>query len=72
MNLTTVVERVEVKAREVHVVRLVLTVLAVLPFAIGFVAFFAVRLLRLVVTWVWGAAVVGWEMANERRNQAST
>lgn len=66
-SLVATVERVEQRAKEVHVGRLLLSLIAVIPFVVGYTVFWAVKLVRLVVVWVWSAAVVGWEMAAEPR-----
>ncbi|UJW32401.1 hypothetical protein L3Q67_01025 [Saccharothrix sp. AJ9571] len=63
-SMVATASRIEEKAREFEPVRLVLTVLA-LPFLVlGWTAFMLWRLLRLVASWLWAAAVVGWEAAS--------
>jgi hypothetical protein len=63
MRAAVAAEQVRAEARDVDPVRVLLTVLAVVPFVLGWVAGALVRVVWALLAWSWAAAVVGWRMA---------
>lgn len=61
--MTTYVDRVTARAEQVDTRRLLLVALMVLPFALGWTARTVVRVLGAAVSWLWAAALVGWDAA---------
>ncbi|MBX6382174.1 MAG: hypothetical protein IRZ07_04240 [Microbispora sp.] len=57
------VDRIDAEARKLDPARVLLTVLAVIPFVLGWLLGKA----WLVVAWLWTAAVVGWREACKPR-----
>lgn len=55
------IDRINREAREVDAGRAVLTAVAAVLFALGWLAAKAVGLVVLVVAWSWTAARIGWE-----------
>lgn len=70
-TLTATVDRIQAKTVDFNGVRLLLSLLALPFFVVGFVAYGTYRVVKLVASWVWAAVVVGWEIAGERRSGTS-
>jgi len=66
-TITAAIQRIETKAVQFNMVRALLIFIGVPFFVIGFIAFGAVRFMRLVASYLWAALIVGWESAKERR-----
>lgn len=59
-------EQVRAEARRIDPAKVLLTVLALLPFLLGWLAAQTVRACWAVVSWTWAAVVVGWRTAYDR------
>jgi hypothetical protein len=62
-------DQVRTEARELDPVKVLLTLLFALPFALGWLAGMAVRALWTVFAWTWTAAVVGFRTARPRGDE---
>jgi hypothetical protein len=62
-------EQVREESRQLDPVKVVLTVLMVVPFALGWTVGIVARGVWLVVAWTWTAAVVGWRTAWARKQE---
>jgi len=63
MVMHTALERIDAEARQLDPARVLLTILAAIPFVIGWLLGKA----WLVLAWLWTAAVVGWREARAPR-----
>lgn len=59
-------EQVRVEVRRVDPAKALLTVLALVPFLLGWLAAQTVRACWAVISWTWAAVVVGWRTAHDR------
>jgi hypothetical protein len=59
-------DEVRAEARRIDPAKLLLTVLALLPFLLGWVAAQTVRGTWVALSWTWAAMVVGWRTAYGR------
>lgn len=66
-TLTATVDRIQAKTVEFSAVRLLLALIGLPFFVVGYVAYGTYRVAQLVASWVWAAVIVGWETAGERR-----
>lgn len=64
------VDRVNARASAVDWRRVLLFVLMAVPFAVGFTAWFAVKSVGWVLSWLYAACVEGWRFAGELRGTA--
>lgn len=62
-TLTAITDRVRDESRDLDPARVLLTIVAVIPFALGWLVGVAARALWIVVAWAWAAAVVGFRTA---------
>jgi hypothetical protein len=67
MTTTQLLDSVHAEARELRPLRVLLTVLAAIPFAIGFLIALIVRAVWVVIAWCWSAAVVGFRAGKPDR-----
>ncbi len=58
-------ERIESRAKEVRVRQVALFLVTFAPFLIGFLIYFAWRVLWTTVTWVYSASAEGWDAAHK-------
>jgi len=63
MAMNTALERIDAEARQLDPSRVLLTILAAIPFVIGWLLGKG----WLAVAWLWTAAVVGWREARAPR-----
>lgn len=61
MTTTQLLDRVHAEARELRPLRVVLSIIAAIPFAIAWVLGVACRVLWIAFSWAWAAAVVGFK-----------
>jgi hypothetical protein len=66
MRAGAVADEVRAEAAKIDPVRVVITLLMVVPFVLGWLAAQTVRASWVVVSWLWAAAVVGWRTAYGR------
>jgi len=62
----TLADDVRAEARRIDPAKLLLTVLFVVPFVLGWLAAVTVRACWTAVSWTWAAVVVGWRTAYGR------
>ena len=62
-------EQVRAEARELDPAKVVLTLLMVVPFVLGWLAGMVVRAAWTVLAWTWTAAVVGFRTARPTRSK---
>lgn len=58
-------ERIESRAKDLTFRKAALTLIAVIPFLLGFAIFFAWRALWTAITWIYAAGVEGFELAKD-------
>jgi hypothetical protein len=63
LRASSLADDVRAQAAKANPVKLVFTLLALLPFVVGYVAAMIVRAVWAVLVWTWAAAVVGWRTA---------
>lgn len=68
-TITATVERIQHKSREFDAARLLLTMIALPFFLVGFLAYHGYRVASVICAWIWAAAVVGWEAASQPRER---
>jgi len=56
-------DQVRAEARQVDLVKAILTALFLVPFVLGWLAALTVRACWAVISWTWAALVVGWRTA---------
>lgn len=71
MRAGAVADQVREESRQLDPVKVVLTLLMVVPFACGWTAGKLARGVWLVLAWAWTAAVVGWRTALARSLEES-
>jgi hypothetical protein len=65
-------EQVREESRQLDPAKVVLTVLMVVPFVLGWVAAQTMRACWAVISWTWTALVVGWRTAYGRTEGGDT
>jgi hypothetical protein len=65
-------EQVRAEARRVDPAKALLTVLALIPFLLGWLAAQTVRACWAILSWTWAAVVVGWRTAYGRPGGGDT
>jgi hypothetical protein len=63
LRASSAADDVRAQAAKADPVKTVLTLLALVPFLLGYVAALVVRTTWTVLTWTWAAVVVGWRTA---------
>lgn len=63
MTTTQLLDRVHAEARELRPMRVLLTIVAAIPFVIGALVGAIVRVLWFAFAWAWAAGVVGFRSA---------
>jgi hypothetical protein len=63
LRASSVADDVRAQAAKADPMKALLTVLALLPFLLGYVAALVVRAVWTALVWAWAAAVVGWRAA---------
>jgi uncharacterized membrane protein len=66
MRAGAMTDQVRAEARRIDPAKIVLTVLFLVPFVVGWLAAQTVRACWAVVSWTWAALVVGWRTAYGR------
>lgn len=67
-SFTAQVERINTEARQLDPKKVALTLLAVLPFVLGWTLKKVVVVSWVALSWLWTAAVVGWRAADAPRS----
>jgi hypothetical protein len=63
IRASAVREQVRAEARRIDPAKALLTVMALIPFVLGWLAAQTVRTCWAVLSWTWAAVVVGWRTA---------
>jgi hypothetical protein len=63
LRASSIAGDVRAQAAKANPAKLVFTLLALIPFAVGYVAAMVVRAVWAVLVWTWAAVVVGWRAA---------
>lgn len=56
-------ERIDERSRDLKPRVVALTLIALIPFCVAFVIFFAWKIVWTVISWLWAAGLEGWETA---------
>lgn len=70
-SMVATADRIQEKATEFQPIKMLLTLLALPFFVVGWVAYTVYRVVRLVASWLWAAVMVGWETAQPSKADRS-